>query len=89
MLTFTPLELLLLTAFISALTAVSVRIWLGSKFVPREQCRLRHDASEDTFDAVSSKLNILFRMLRALVVHSDIPKDIQAQILNTRADDKE
>jgi len=89
MLTFTPLELLLLTAFVSSLTAVSVRIWLGSKFVPRDQCRLRHEASEDSLDGVNAKLTILFRMLRALVVHSDIPKDTQAQILNTRADDKE
>jgi len=89
MLTFTPLELLLSGGFISTLTAVFVRIWLGSKFVPRDQCRLQHEASEDSLDGVNAKLTILFRMLRALVVHSDIPKDTQAQILNTRADDKE
>ncbi|WMW65769.1 hypothetical protein [Nitratidesulfovibrio liaohensis] len=87
--TFTPLELVLLTGFISAVIALGVRIWLGSRFVPHEQCRLQHDASADSLDNVNTKLNILFRMLRALVVHSDIPKDTQAQILNTRADDKE
>ena len=33
---------------------------------------------------VAAKINILFRMVRALIVHSDIPRDEQERLLNDR-----
>lgn len=87
--TLTPLEALLLAAFVSACTAVGVRIWLGNKFVLRSECQMRHDSGALALKNANTKLDILFRMTRALIVHSSIPAAKQEEILNTRADDKE
>lgn len=87
--TFTPLELVLLTAALALVSALIVRVWLGNKFVLRSECQLRHESGAAALRGFSTKLDILFRMTRALIVHSDIPADKQAEILNIRADDKE
>ena len=44
--------------------------------IAREQDELAGD--------VARKIDILFRMVRALIVHSDIPRDEQERLLNDR-----
>ena len=50
------------------------------------QAQLDHIAREqdELAGEVAAKINILFRMVRALIVHSDIPRDEQERLLNDR-----
>ncbi|WP_027367411.1 hypothetical protein [Desulfocurvibacter africanus] len=41
---------------------------------------------DDDMRAIKEDNRIMFRMLRALVAHSDMPNDIKAQILNERGE---
>ena len=47
--------------------------------VSRSECKEQHSAQD-------LKFKILFRMVRALVVHSNIPKEEQVDILNDKGD---
>lgn len=69
----TPAELFLGAAFLSLLTAVTVRLLFGTKFVTREEY------AKDREDH-----HLILRMVRALVVHSGIPDDKKEEILNDR-----
>lgn len=50
-------------------------------------CEERHKAECRTTAELKRDLRIVFRMLRALIAYSNIPQDVQADILNTRGDD--
>lgn len=80
----------------TALTALGG--WLSAmRGVSRGECRQCRDAirkellreigeldtqARQFHDKVSGQLNVLFRMVRSLVVHADIPKEEQDRILN-------
>ncbi|MBU1001924.1 MAG: hypothetical protein KKE73_05330 [Proteobacteria bacterium] len=86
--TLTPLETLLGSAIISIITALSVRLVLGGSFVTKVQCRLNHDQECRTNGSIQRKLDIQFRMLRALILHSDLPTEKKEEILNERGVDR-
>ena len=58
----------------------------------RESCQQKIDQrikeiiseQEDRAESVALKIDILFRMVRSLIVHSNIPKDEQERLLNDR-----
>ncbi|WP_461210399.1 hypothetical protein [Desulfocurvus sp. DL9XJH121] len=84
--TLTPLETLLGGALVSFITGVSVRLFMGGAFVTRQQCRLNHEQDCRNNGSVQRKLDIQFRMLRALIIHSDLPVEKKEEILNERGD---
>lgn len=65
--TFTQLEALLLAALISFITGLGVRVWMGTTFITRRECR-NHRA---LYRCVQRDLNRVFRMLCAVVAHMD------------------
>lgn len=69
----TPTELIMGAAFLSLLTAVTVRLLFSAKFVTR---------AEHEKDVADHKL--ILRMVRALVVHSSMPNEMKEEILNDR-----
>lgn len=84
MMTLTPLEALLGGSMVSFVTAVAVRIFMCRSFVTRQQCRLNHDLECRSNESVQRKLDILFRMLRAFIINSDLPNEKKEDILNER-----
>jgi len=80
----TPLETLLGGALVSLVTGLAVRLLMGGAFVTRQQCRLNHERERRDSDSVQRKLDVQFRMLRALIVHSDLPAEKKEEILNER-----
>ena len=81
-----------------ALTALGgwISSWRGQSRADCETCRMDcRRQLQDQIDRiareqdelageVAAKINILFRMVRALIVHSDIPRDEQERLLNDR-----
>lgn len=86
--TLTPLETLLGSAMISIITALSVRLVMSGSFVTKVQCRHNHDQECRTNGSIQRKLDIQFRMLRALILHSDLPTEKKEEILNERGADR-
>lgn len=82
--TFTPLELLLGGAMLSLLTALAVRLITGGSFVTRDQCRLNHENECRTNADLNRKMDIQFRMLRAIVVYLPLSAAKKEEILNER-----
>jgi len=82
--TLTPLETLFGGALVSIITGVTVRLLMGGSFVTRQQCSLNHEQECRNNGSVQHKLDIQFRMLRALILHSDLPTEKKEEILNER-----
>lgn len=92
---FTPLEAVLMGMLISLLTGVVMR-WLTTRsFVTCEDCEARHQGvlnsmkelrtqREQDLKDVKETNKTIFRMLRGLIVYSDIPQDKKEEILNDR-----
>ncbi|WP_243546386.1 hypothetical protein [Pseudodesulfovibrio tunisiensis] len=76
--TFTPAEALLSTLLVTVITAAVVRAWDARKFVTCDECKARHEADKEA-------VRIVYRMVRALIVHSDMPKEEKEKILNDRS----
>lgn len=83
-LTLTPLEAILLGSLLATLGAVAVRLFMGAHFVSKSQCAKAHSLSEAADRKFKRDMGTLFRMVRALLVNSDIPRDQQERILNDR-----
>lgn len=92
--TFTPFETACITAVLSTLVALVVHAVTKRNYVSHNQCEERRAHVCSTMKAVQAghselrldfkeRTNILFRMMRALVVHDkDMPPDVKADILN-------
>jgi hypothetical protein len=94
----TPLETILGTSIIALLSSgtagIAVKLVVGGKYVTKDECQQRHEndncrddllrkqQQRDMADLKKSS-NIQFRMIRALVTHSDIPPNEKEKILNT------
>ena len=83
MLTFTPLEAMLLGAGISIFTGLVVRIWFNFKYVSKRDCTqfrlLYHGQKRD--------MRLLFAMLRAVISHMDnLSPEERERILNMKAE---
>jgi hypothetical protein len=73
---FSPLE----TSLITVVFSVACGLVVKHRSVSRAECQRQHVRQDEKF-------NILFRMVRALVVHSSIPEEEKVRILNQRGDD--
>lgn len=80
---FTPLELLLLSAFVSLVTGIVLRAYATSKYVCKTDCIGRKEGCNKLIESLVHNNKIQFNMLRALIVHSVPDKDVQERILNT------
>gem|GEM_PF-3169659 len=92
--TFTPLEALSLTAFVTVVTGLVVHALTRRNYVSHTECEERRVHVCSTLKAVQDdhaalrqdlkdRTNILFRMVRALIAHDkDMPDGIKAEILN-------
>ncbi|MBC16548.1 MAG: hypothetical protein CL942_05795 [Desulfovibrio sp.] len=87
--TFTPLETMGIAAFFSLVSAVAVRLLFARSFVTKVQCTsereklcLEREQIKDILQRLREGQRIQFRMLRAVIVHSDIPATKQEEILN-------
>jgi hypothetical protein len=93
----TPLETILGTSIIALLSSgtagIAVKMVLGEKYVTKEECQQRHENDSCRDDLLRRQQqkdmadlkkvsNIQFRMIRALVTHSDIPPAEKEKILN-------
>jgi hypothetical protein len=78
--TLSPLELLLLTALVSMVTAVAVRLLFSEKYVRKIEC-------EGSIVEIKRRLDIQFRMLRAIVPCLPIDPATMREILNERGTD--
>lgn len=94
MLTFSPLETLLISLVFAIITAVAVRLFLGKKFMTREECAAYHgqDAQirksvEKKIDDLAEQNKVVFRMVRGLVVYSNLDSADKERILNDRGVD--
>ncbi|WP_018124959.1 hypothetical protein [Desulfovibrio oxyclinae] len=86
---FTPLETLLIGFACSLLSAVGVRLLFAKNFVTHTQCTSEREkmcqADKELRERLKSLDNgqrIQFRMLRGIIVHSNIPAEQQERILN-------
>lgn len=53
----------------------------------RNHLQAQIDKIKKDQDSVDKKFDLIFRMVRSLVIHSEIPKDEQERILNDRERD--
>lgn len=88
--TFTPLETACITGLVSLLVHAVTRIVFVSKAQCKEYravicgdvCQARKDQGAMHAD-IKARTSILFRMVRALVVHDkDMPPEVKADIIN-------
>jgi len=87
----TPLETTLLGVFGTLLVGVSVRIITQRQMVSREECTNNHKHETDRHNQVMGEIQSLRsevktqnKMIRALVVHSNISREQQESILNEK-----
>ncbi len=87
----TPLEFVLLAAFLTLLSAVLTRLLFSGKFVTKETCAAEREKQCLERQQVCTELENLrdgqkvqFRMLRALIAHSTMPDEKKAEVLNQK-----
>ncbi|MBI9079185.1 MAG: hypothetical protein JEY79_05535 [Pseudodesulfovibrio sp.] len=87
--TFTSLETMGIAAFFSLLSAVAVRLLFSRSFVTRVQCSserekicMEREQFKQELKDLKAGQRLQFRMLRVLIVHADISKEKQEDILN-------
>ena len=74
----------ILFAVVSAFIACILLIHrLSGQFVLKSECGLKHDG----LAGLKAQQDLIFRMLRAVIVHLDIPKEEIERILNMNAAD--
>ena len=77
--TLTPLEVILLGGAISFLTALAVRLWLGSHYISRRECQIQRES----LATYKRDMNLIFAMLRGVVAHMDnLSPEQRERILN-------
>lgn len=86
---FTPLEAMLLSGVGALIGGLVVRLVIGGKYVTRDECHRNHQYENQTNEEIIKKvdntkrqLNVLFRMIRRFIIHSNLGKDTQERILN-------
>lgn len=91
---FSPLETLLIALFFGILSAIVEHFFLGRKFMTREECAAYHSQDDDIrsdvegkIDELNRKHNVVFRMVRGLVIYSNINETEKERLLNDRGAD--
>lgn len=80
----TPGELLLGSAILSLVVALGVRLMLCNRFVSRHECKRQHALSDEVVASFKRSTDVQYRMLRGLIVHSDMPPETKERLLNDR-----
>ena len=93
MFSFTPLETALIAFSASVLTAILAKALATRTFITRAECLKNHlaaDLNDKTaateISEIKGQINMVLQMIRGMIVYSDLSKDIQEKILNTRVD---
>lgn len=85
---FSGLETILISVVVglvaSGVVAAKMFFTLTANFVRRTECEKEHQISAE----VSTKLDLQFRMLRAVILYLDLPPEKKSEILNMRAGNK-
>ncbi len=87
----TPLEAFLFAMLAAFISCVGLLITLSSRFVTKNECSLAHKEVvlfRDEMESLCVDIRLIFKMLRAVVVHMDIPREDIEKILNMSADKK-
>lgn len=84
---FSALETALISLVVG-LVFSALTFWVGltKLFVSRNTCNERHRHDDETDDRIRKKLDILFTMVRGLIVYSDMAPDKKQEILNARGE---
>jgi hypothetical protein len=85
----TGLEIIMGGAVLSGIVGLGTWVVTCARYQTRSGCDERHGLVCRDICAVREKqdrdTSLIMRMLRSLIVHSDIPKEEQERILNDRA----
>ncbi|MBA4357372.1 MAG: hypothetical protein C0405_06565 [Desulfovibrio sp.] len=85
---FTPLETALITFASALVVGILVRFVTSQKFVTCDDCEKHRGTFQEELEAVAGKdkadHGMMLRMLRSIVVHLNIPREKQEEILNDR-----
>jgi hypothetical protein len=85
----TPLEAFLFALLAAVISCVGLFFTLASRFVTKAECDLAHKqvlSYESDIAGLCKDIKLIFRMLRAVVVNMDIPREELEKILNMKAD---
>ena len=80
----TSLETVLITGFSAIVGGVVTHLVMGFRCVHKAQCDARHADESKANQSLRDSQRTLFRMTRALVIHSNIPAEEKERILNDR-----
>lgn len=84
----TPMESILLAALLSVVFGGGAYWWARRDCVTQSECKERH-AREALADVGHTRnIKLLFRMVRALVMYSNIPEAEKVNIINGKAEDE-
>jgi len=86
--TLTPLELLFGGAILSLLVGLVTHLVTRGSYVSRDLCDQRHGNVCRFMESIKSSSDRQYRMLRGLIVHSDMPSDVQERLINDRGGDQ-
>lgn len=79
-----PLEIMLGGAILSLLVALATHIVTRGAYVSRDLCNQRHGNVCKFMEGIKTSNDRQYRMLRGLIVHSDMPSDVQERLINDR-----
>ena len=90
---FTGLETALIAAFSAFTACVGLMIGMSRRFISREECQRQEEAGSVTSRAIKQHLDRMTlnqdmqcRMLRAIVLHMNLPVEIKNEIMNMQPD---
>ena len=88
----TSLEISLISLFSSLVVGVAVRLFTQSGMVARDECRQKHQYEQNQQEQIVKEMQYMraqlqaqSRMIRALVVNSEMDSKQQQEILNENA----
>ena len=88
----TSLEISLISLFSSLVVGVAVRLFTQSGMVARDECHQKHQYEQNQQEQIVKEMQYMreqlhaqSRMIRALVVNSDMDSKQQQEILNENA----
>lgn len=87
----TPVEASLAALLVAVVSGVLIPLWRGRKYVTCTDCDKRHTAEQEACDKQHADdkeaRQVLYRMVRALVIHSDMSAEEKEKVLNDRGVD--